>query len=296
MKKITPFFIYRKIMQCKIALFGNSRPTSFPYISGDTFRAKADHIYDPLVKCQPQDIQKGQNVFVESGFLKEFFAGVHPHIKNHYVLISHNGDLNITEEFLDYIDEKIIHWYAQNVTVSHPKLTPLPIGLENMHYYNNGIVSIFDKARKNIPAKKNRILVCFNTGTNVKERQSALDYLKSHPAADVLYSNNSSRLSYLREHLGVYKFVASPPGNGLDCIRTWEAMYMRAVPIVKKSAATLFFKKIGLPLYVIDEWQELDNLREQDLELIYKELEKSFDHPALWAQYWLTLITSHTSA
>ena len=30
-----------------------------------------------------------------------------------------------------------------------------------------------------------------------------------------------------------FAFVASPSGNGLDCHRTWEALLLRSIPIVK---------------------------------------------------------------
>ena len=36
--------------------------------------------------------------------------------------------------------------------------------------------------------------------------------------------------------LGSHKFVLSPRGNGLDAHRTWEAMLVGAIPIVRASA------------------------------------------------------------
>ena len=34
------------------------------------------------------------------------------------------------------------------------------------------------------------------------------------------------------EHYGTHRFVLSPPGHGLDCHRTWEAILLGAIPIV----------------------------------------------------------------
>lgn len=36
--------------------------------------------------------------------------------------------------------------------------------------------------------------------------------------------------------LGNSRFVVSPPGNGIDCHRTWEALALGAIPIVQNSS------------------------------------------------------------
>ena len=41
-------------------------------------------------------------------------------------------------------------------------------------------------------------------------------------------------LTTLQQHAH-FAFVASPSGNGLDCHRTWEALLLRSIPIVKVS-------------------------------------------------------------
>ena len=39
-----------------------------------------------------------------------------------------------------------------------------------------------------------------------------------------------------------YAFVLSPRGRGLDCHRTWEALCLGCIPIVKKSPITKLFR------------------------------------------------------
>jgi hypothetical protein len=48
------------------------------------------------------------------------------------------------------------------------------------------------------------------------------------------------------------QFVLSPPGNGADCHRTWEAIYLGAIPIVHKDFWP--FNNLELPVLVIDDW------------------------------------------
>jgi len=81
-------------------------------------------------------------------------------------------------------------------------------------------------------------------------------------------------------------FVASPPGNGLDCHRTWEALYVKTIPIVLRSVAMEYFAQHGLPIYIIDNWSDLNTLSESDLRDIYMTKVKLFQSPALWFDFW----------
>ena len=55
--------------------------------------------------------------------------------------------------------------------------------------------------------------------------------------------------------LGSHKFVLSPRGNGLDAHRTWEALLVGAIPIVRASALNPLYE--GLPVLVVREWSEV---------------------------------------
>jgi hypothetical protein len=66
--------------------------------------------------------------------------------------------------------------------------------------------------------------------------------------------NHASSFEY-RRALADSKFVLSPAGNGFDCHRTWEAMYLGAIPIVKKIHWPFNDKK--LPVLIVNEWEDL---------------------------------------
>ena len=51
------------------------------------------------------------------------------------------------------------------------------------------------------------------------------------------------------------KFVISPPGNGPDCHRTWEAIYLGAVPIVLQKYWP--FGHMNLPVLVVNDWFDI---------------------------------------
>jgi hypothetical protein len=93
-----------------------------------------------------------------------------------------------------------------------------------------------------------------------------------------------------------YMFVSSPPGNGLDCHRTWEAMYLRSVPIVLRSAAMEAFEALGMPMLVVDSYEELADWNEAQAIETRRKLEPRFDSEALWFDYWRRIIMTNHGA
>lgn len=62
--------------------------------------------------------------------------------------------------------------------------------------------------------------------------------------------NRTWRLSTL------YKFVISPHGNGLDCHRTYEAMCLGCIPVVRSSSLDELYR--GMPVIVLDKWDTIN--------------------------------------
>jgi len=276
----------------------NPRPSSYPFISGDTFRSIANHIHEsgrenPDGKDRtfnPKKVNYRDIVFVDGAYIENYFKDVHPHITNQYILITHNNDWNVTEKELGFIDNKIIHWFAQNVLVFHSKVTPIPIGLENAHFANAGYIPLYSKLSPQDKKRLPRILAGFNVASNKKERSAALETLSRNLNVDIIKKrlNQNEYVSLIKK----YSFVASPPGNGEDCIRTWEAMLFGTIPIVKRSIGIEYFEKLNLPLFIIDSWDELNNLSEYDLKSKYDLIMSQADRRPLYMDYWLNLIKS----
>jgi hypothetical protein len=231
------------------------RPTSYPYISGDGFRALAHHIHDAHGEIRPKTVRAGDIVFVESRFIERHFAFTHGLIEVPYVLITHNGDANIGSREAALIDEKILCWFAQNVVIEHPKLVPIPIGVENARLAGAGRRSALRRLEKDIPRKNGRMLAAFTAHTNPEARNRALEELRENPLADIqeVRMSQESYASMLRQ----YSHVASPPGNGIDCHRTWEALYARTIPVVQPSVCMKYFRDIGVPVLIQDSWRDI---------------------------------------
>ena len=265
-------------------------PVSNRYLSGDSFRRLARRRYErgrAGPRFDPRSVSEGDCVYCESGLLPEFFATVCPEIRARFRLISHNGDLTIGPELAGALPANVTRWFAQNVAVRDDRIVPIPIGLENRRLHTNGVVRDFDRLRRSSASKVNRILYGFTVGTNPAERVPCVEALRRCRVA-VGMDRRDSRL--YRRLLSGYRFVASPPGNGEDCHRTWEGLYLRVIPVVKRSILTESFAALGLPLMLVDDWSSLVTMRDEDLDRAYAELSPGFDHPALGMAFWASRV------
>jgi hypothetical protein len=81
-------------------------------------------------------------------------------------------------------------------------------------------------------------------------------------------------------------FTVSPNGNGIDCHKTWEAIYMRSVPVVTWSVMAERFKEIGIPLLIIEDWSDFKNLELSDK--LYEGLWGGFNPERLNLDFFLS--------
>ncbi len=230
--------------------------SSWPLISGDTYRAFCDIKLDSLENLSNISIldEFSGKVFVGAGIAGEFFSKLERNLSfdlKNIDLIIHNGD-HIPEKHvferwhLNFSSIASVNWLH-----SLENVRALPIGLENLSYLRNGIPRDFkftSHVKRDIV-----LLISFNNHTNPTERQAARDVAESLPGVYVVPPGVSPR-DY-RELVKRSRFVLSPPGNGPDCHRTWEALYLGSTPIVK--SAYWPFKKMDLPVVSIDSWSEL---------------------------------------
>ena len=202
-----------------------SRNSSYPFISGDTFRLFANHIYDETQNKTFSNVSYGDVVFVKPDTLKGFFSHVYPLINTSIVLVTHNGDKSAPNTYRTYLsDSKILKWYASNPSeLNHSKIFPIPIGLSNARWPHGNVDRVLyamKNHRKPWNSRTVLMYINFNIKTNPTERKKALEQANKIQNIQRIDKGVSSE-KYL-EDLGNAKFVLSPPGNGLDCHRTWE--------------------------------------------------------------------------
>ena len=216
-------------------------------------------------------------VFVYSDMIDHFIDRILPLLDRPIVLITHNGDGIVDERYRAALDSaRIIHWFGQNAKLNHRKLTALPIGIANAQWRHGDIAAVARVATRAIP-QRSGLYVNFEVATNPAVRGPFLDALRTKP-----FSVLGQRLpypAYLAE-MAQWRFCASPPGNGLDCHRTWEALYLGVIPVVLSTAGGLLDH---LPCIVVDD---IAGVTLEHLEAARLRLNGPFAWERLTLSYW----------
>ncbi len=175
-----------------------------------------------------------------------FAAHVLPTITRPFVLLTTDGDSSVPFELpKDTVDRLLASpwlkaWYTQNCVVTdHPVIRPFPIGLA-LH-----VPRPFGSPRKSAeqlralamaarPAAERPPILYSDIGISPAsgERRIALALLNNAPHAFV-QSRRITQCTTWRRYAGS-RFVLSLRGNGLDCYRTWEALYLGAIVVTTR--------------------------------------------------------------
>jgi hypothetical protein len=75
----------------------------------------------------------------------------------------------------------------------------------------------------------------------------------------------------------------------MDCHRTWEALALGCIPIVRSSGMNALFDE--LPVLIVNKWSEVT--RELLDNTIEKFKERTFNYDKLKLQYWVDKINSY---
>ena len=207
-----------------------------------------------LVYCNVGLVNETKPVLAESKLYEKL-----QQFKNPFKLILHNADDSFEKEHLKYFNipncKKI---YSQNVNVVDSRVEFLPIGIAN-HFWKWGKSQIVDEVIQEEIDKTDFVYAWF------QERDNRVDCYDNVRREGIPIVKSMEYKDYLRK-LKTYKYCISPEGNGIDCYRTWESLYMKTIPICKRSVLVEHFAKT-FPIYIVDDWKDLD----------VKDLEKQYD-------------------
>jgi len=206
-------------------------------------------------------------IFSKTDFLEETFEKIRK-IKNNVILITGNSDYEITDNTLKTSPKNIKKWYAQNANTN--KINCIPIGIENHencileghgmgHAHAKIKIELLNKNYEIQPTKE--IYANFATNTNHTRNKiinicKHLNNVTDHTSNSHIDNINRNYEIYINNILD-HKMVISPNGNGIDCHRTWETLYLNRVPIVEENAVTIHFK--SLPIIYLKNWEQLND-------------------------------------
>jgi hypothetical protein len=271
-----------------------ARESSFPYLSGDGLRLIADVVIEgePAVSGSDRGSLGAGIVFAEPHVTRSetglvLFESMLSAVETTgrpATLILHNGDVIPEPHALTRIADSGRRIYSVNAMDSSPGVTPIPIGLENAHHGRGGqpqahLALRLDRQR-DIP-----VLGCFNPATNPAARDPIRRALERSRHGFVLPGmSNAQHL----ELLSRARLVISPPGNGPDCHRTWEAIAAGAVPVVLRGSLASSLS-MDAPILVVDDVQEALDMSDEQIGDLHERLSRRSRRVSL-LPHWIDVI------
>jgi hypothetical protein len=196
----------------------------------------------------------------------------------------------------------LIAWFSQNLVFSpkqYPKLRHLPIGLDyhtlaSQHHSWGPRSSpktqedlLFAVAKKAKPFCERQIkaYTTFHFELGRGGRQQAYDQI---PRELIHYEPKKITRLVSWKNQTDFAFVASPPGEGLDCHRTWEALCLGCIPILLSTPLDDMFE--DLPVLIVKSWTDVTPALLKTTITNYKTRE--FRMEKLTLAYWVQQINS----
>lgn len=234
--------------------------------------------------------------------LNFFFSECVNKINVPFVLIIIESD----EYFLDFgvlQNPNLRHIFAWNIPEGgHDKISAIPIGLN--HYGQKNSLSNY--------------LLDHKIDFHNRDHWVGVNFLDHTPTRSNLYNNSNNEWSsfchnfpytaplneywktsnvdgkikisetspFVYDEMINCKYIMSPPGAGVDCHRTWEALYLDCIPIVEKSPISELYQ--DLPILAVKDW---DDLNFEYLQLEYEKISKrkiqnDYDMNKIKLSYW----------
>lgn len=250
--------------------------------------------------------RKGEILYVQGSAVPDFIQNMLPRIQRPFTLVTGDCDQSIPkdiltqQEFQDFVaDDRLIHWFSQNLVIKHPKMTIIPIGLDyhsmlghttwgpTMHPLEQE--SELKAIARQAPPLAKRLFMCYSNFhfAATKDRRRAIKYV---PRDLVFYEQDKTTRREAWKTQSLMAFVLSPRGNGYDCHRTWEALVLGCIPIIRRSPIDDVFQ--GLPVLLVDDWPDVNlDLLRQTLQSFSS---RSWDMDRLHLSYWSSLIRNKT--
>lgn len=249
-------------------------------------------LYNRPIEVKEQDVPYVLSLLSNNDLLA--LCGLLP--RNKFVIFCSHEDTPIDKHI--QIPPNVLGIHAVNAEFNNNLIHPFPYGLQRELGENDNRLSVMkDMVEKDISVKPTKLLY-INCGIERnKDREylinfEGLDWVTTRFDKDSKYFPYDRYRDFLAE-LQDHKFMVCPVGHGIDCHRNWESLYLRRVPVMKKSP---YFTRLmeGFPVLFIDEWSDITpslleksehlfeeaqkmDLKKLDLDLIFNSIVSSYE-------------------
>ena len=271
------------------------------------------------------NLREGAILHVCTQALPGFVQKVLPVISVRFKLLTNNSDATLPDDYRNEVDmilasPFLIRWFSQNWIGTNEKVVQIPIGLDyhsmrpirgpalKLGWLNTPPeMNIFGWGLNKHPVHQEQDLLGIRaiappfweremkgyanfqfvmwTRYGKDDRKRAIEVL---PKQLVYYQPFKTTRNECWNNMIKYAFVISPQGNGLDCHRTWEALCLGCIPIVKTSGLDPLFE--GLPVWIIHDWIDVTETNMHSKVNEFRSM--TFQYEKLTLRYWQSKIAA----
>jgi hypothetical protein len=210
-----------------------------------------------------------------------------------YILITHQSDYYVDIARFSRKPNCIKKWYTSKAEYDHPDIIQIPIGFAILDDFPNSMEIYKNWFNDNIIRfrsieKDNKTVYCNYMIDNYRPDRSQVapkmiaNGVNCFIPEDKHTANGRLLFPEYCEDMSRFKFVASPPGNGWDSNRTWDALYVDSIPIVIKHK--MFKDYNNLPILQVNDYSNVTPKLLEDYLEYYKNHE--FDYTIASLSYW----------
>jgi len=269
-----------------------------------------------LINYQHPSIIKNMKnpiIYICSSAIQNFIQVLLPIIDFKFILVSGDCDETIPneifksqEDFYKFInDERLVHWFCQNIISKHQKITIMPIGLDYHTMTTRDIwgpitscqdqekiLNSIIKKSKPFFTREIKCYANYHFSMTTKYGYDRQDALAKINKKLVYYEPQKVNRLVTWNKQKEYAFTICPHGGGLDCHRNWEALGLGCIPIVKTSEIDHLYN--DLPVLIVKEWDDITQELLDKTVMIFKDKFKDkFNYEKLSLKYWIDLFQSY---
>jgi hypothetical protein len=267
--------------------------------------SSSNHI-DPYIL---NEHRPGDSIYICTDALFNFSNHYVDQIQHPFTLVTGDSDTPINQKFIDHEGIKKVlghpcleNWYAQNLVADHPKLHQVPIGMDYHTMWERP--GTWGLAQQSAIAQERALINTLADAPDFTERFFA-GYCNWHFAIDrgdrqeclkkidksisLIEKNHLPRISSWQRQ-SQCMFVISPEGAGIDCHRTWEAILLGCVPVLKKNKFSELFSQ--LPVVILNDWSDFNST--EMIQHMNRLNSKKFNFSSMFLKYWQEKIDDKT--
>lgn len=243
---------------------------------------------------------KPLSIYIPSDGLVYFAQQILPKIHQDFILVSGDSDLPINTNSLGASLDRLLQspllvsWFAQNRDSDHPKLHSLPIGINLHNLWSNPLewgggfilpsmqeqqlLNIAESA-PDLSQREHKIFCNWHFSIDRADRKDCYEIIDKSVC---YFQPKPMPMVETWELQSQYQFVLSPHGAGLDCHRTWEALLLGCIVIVKTAKLNDLFS--ALPVIAVNDWREISPAFLN--QAIISNKQKKLDTKSLYMPFW----------